>query len=307
MNSATRVILNPTAGEGLSEKRWQGLEKDLVTAGVQFDLIRTEYKGHAIEIAGDLYKSGIKRIGVFGGDGTLNEVVHGLMNQNAQDLELVVFPGGSSCDFEKKLAFSKDWVKRFTNPESIPVDVCRVDCHDQNGNSVHRYFINNSSIGIISLANERFNSVSGWSKRLKQWTVDGAAVLAGLAAISEFNGFDCRINAGGTEIKNGSFSNLTFFKTPYFGGGMNYGVDTDPADGLIYFATVGFKNRFNLATMIPSLYIGNILKRDGTSLQTCEDASVNSGESMLVETDGEVAGYTPASYSIIKKGIRLVL
>lgn len=307
MNSVFTVILNPTAGEGLSEKRWASFESGLKSRTIHFNLIRTEYRGHAIEIAMDLHRQGATRIGVFGGDGTLNEVVHGLMQNDAKEIELAVFPGGSSCDFEKKLEFSKDWVARLTGTESVAVDVCRVDCHDCEGNPVSRYFINNSSIGIISLANERFNSVSGWTKRLKRWTVDGAAVIAGLAAIREFDGFECSINTDDKEIRNGSSSNLTFFKTPYFGGGMNYGVETDPADGMIYLAAVGFKSRMNLATLIPSLYIGNILKRDGTSLHICNNARVHTDKKMLVETDGEVAGYTPASYTIIKEGIRLVV
>lgn len=301
------IIFNPAAGEGLAEKRWASFQKDLSLQNIDFNLLTTEYKGHAIELAQEIIKNDVKRIGIFGGDGTLNEVVHGLMEAEAKDIELVLFPAGSSCDFEKKLSFTEKWTDRITSQETTMVDVCRVDCHDNEGNPVSRHFINNSSIGIISLANEKFNSVTGLSKRIKQWTVDGAAVLAGLAAIKEFYGFEGQLVVDGKDLDNSSYSNITFFKTPYFGGGMNYGVETDPSDGQMSMATVGFKNRLNLAGLIPSLYIGNILKRKGTSLHTCQSAMIEADQLMLVETDGEVAGYTPASYSIIKNRIKLVV
>jgi len=301
------IIFNPTAGEGLAEKRWAVFQKDLSVQNIDVNLRTTEYKGHAIELAQEIAEDGVKRIGVFGGDGTLNEVVHGLMKAEAQDIELVLFPAGSSCDFEKKLSFTEKWTDRITSQETTMVDVCRVDCQDEEGNSVSRHFINNSSIGIISLSNEKFNSVSGWSKRFKQWTVDGAAVMAGLAAIKEFYGFEGQLALAGKDLGNESYSNITFFKNPYFAGGMNYGVETDPSDGQMSVVTVGFKSRMNLAGLIPSLYIGNITKRKGASFHTCQSATIEADQLMLIETDGEVAGYTPASYSIIKNGIKLVV
>ena len=71
------------------------------------------------------------------------------------------FPAGSSCDFEKKFINKRNWLDRIVAQDSILIDIFKVECYDFTGKPIMRYIINNSSIGIISMANERFNTVGG--------------------------------------------------------------------------------------------------------------------------------------------------
>ena len=105
MKLETLIIVNPAAGDGQAEKRWQDFEKKLNNNHIHYHAIITEYQNHATELISEAISSGYNRIGVFSGDGTLNEVLQGLFKEDqikSEDLKLIFFPAGSSCDFEKK-------------------------------------------------------------------------------------------------------------------------------------------------------------------------------------------------------------
>ena len=75
------------------------------------------------------------------------------------------------------------------------------------------------------MANEKYNNVEGLSKQIKRWSVDTAAVIAGLKAIGEFKPISCELQFDDEEVQFTEITNITVFKTPYFGGGMHYDVE----------------------------------------------------------------------------------
>ncbi|MHA1242739.1 MAG: diacylglycerol/lipid kinase family protein, partial [Promethearchaeota archaeon] len=77
------IIYNPIAGG--SKQAAQDIEyakKCLDDLKQSYELFKTEYAGHAIELASQLAKEGHKVIGA-GGDGTCNEVLHGVISSNS--------------------------------------------------------------------------------------------------------------------------------------------------------------------------------------------------------------------------------
>ena len=176
----TFIIVNPAAGEGQAEKRWKKFENNLIKNKILYHVVITEYKNHATKLVSDAILSGYNRIGVFSGDGTLNEVIQGMFKDDqilANNLKLIFFPAGSSCDFEKKFEHHRNFIQRIEADDTKSIDVFKIKCHDFSGKQISRYIINNSSIGIISLANEKFNSVQGITKKIKQMSVDAGAVF----------------------------------------------------------------------------------------------------------------------------------
>ena len=94
MKSETFIIVNPTAGDGQAEKRWQDFENDLKKNHIHYHAVITEYQNHATELISKAISSGYNRIGVFSGDGTLNEVLQGLFKEDyikSEDLKIIFF------------------------------------------------------------------------------------------------------------------------------------------------------------------------------------------------------------------------
>ena len=299
------VICNPRAGGNQGAKRWERLQAKLTTEEIPFEFKMTEYPGHATEISESLLKSGWRRIGVLGGDGTLNEVINGLMPHAPlpPDFELIFLEGGSSCDFVKKLPTDKSPLERTKSRDSLRIDVCQVRCRGLDGGLVNRFFVNNSSIGVISLANRKFNEAHGLVRGIKRRSVDAAAIIAGLQAISDFQPIHADLVVDDEVFINLDMNNLTVFKTPYFGGGMNYGTDAKLDDGTMHAVWIEAVSKTKLLTMLPALYSGTVLKKARTHHSQCQTLEVQTNQDIFVEADGEIIGFPPASYSVNKQAL----
>ncbi len=87
MNSSTDqnewlVIVNPNAGNGKGKKDWNRISGLIKKDGLPFTAKFTERKGHAIDITREAISAGFRNIITVGGDGTLNEVVNGVIYQH---------------------------------------------------------------------------------------------------------------------------------------------------------------------------------------------------------------------------------
>jgi len=310
MKSETFIIVNPTAGDGQAEKRWQDCENVLKKHHIHYHFVMTEYQNHATELISQAVSSGYNRIGVFGGDGTLNEALQGLLKEGhikSEAIKLIFFPAGSSCDFEKKFKHHRDFIQRIQTDNAIPIDVFKVECKDFSGKQISRYIINNSSIGIISLANEKFNSVQGITKKIKQMSVDAGAVICGLQSIFHFNPFSAEMSLDGEKIPLKSLSNVTIFKTAHFGGDMSYGIETVQDDGLLSVVWLDATSRIGLASLMPSLFTGTILNKKQAHYRTCQQFELLTKDKTIVETDGENIGTPPVKYTILPKALQVII
>ena len=74
-----RVILNPIAGKGRGIQRKEEIEKTLSDHNIEYELVVTERVWHAAELAQSTSPDKYSVVIAAGGDGTMNEVVNGLM------------------------------------------------------------------------------------------------------------------------------------------------------------------------------------------------------------------------------------
>lgn len=74
-----RVIVNPVSGRGAGERSIPPLRQYLESRGMDYELLRTERPGHAIELARSAAEAGCAAVVGVGGDGTANEIINGLM------------------------------------------------------------------------------------------------------------------------------------------------------------------------------------------------------------------------------------
>lgn len=107
MNPPVHVILNPTSGTGKGRKLRSEVEYELSRRGLQVTLEETGGRGHAVELARAAALRGVQKVVAAGGDGTVHEVVNGLLQARTAGVRnippLGIVPIGTGNDFIKSV------------------------------------------------------------------------------------------------------------------------------------------------------------------------------------------------------------
>ncbi len=106
------IIINPTAGKGKARGEWSAVSSMFDNAGISFSFSFTSYHLHAKELAINAIHDGFRTLIAVGGDGTLNEIANGILQQNvcpSTDVALGMIPVGSG----------NDWRRMFNIPDNF--------------------------------------------------------------------------------------------------------------------------------------------------------------------------------------------
>lgn len=127
------IIANPAAGGGSARKKIPHLQRLISQTGLDADLLITERRGHGIELACQAALNGSPVVVSAGGDGTLNEVINGLMlargTSSAPNPPLGVLCIGRGNDFSGSVGLPTDLeggVQNLINGQRRLVDIGRV-------------------------------------------------------------------------------------------------------------------------------------------------------------------------------------
>lgn len=130
-------IVNPKAKNGQCLKIWQKIEEQLKQHHTPFLAFFTEYPGHAQTLADRIASKNREDIiiVVVGGDGTLHEVLNGVISH--PNVTLGFIPGGSGNDFSRGFHIPTDPVEALTvirrlwNKEAHSIDIGRMKRNNQ--------------------------------------------------------------------------------------------------------------------------------------------------------------------------------
>jgi|Deesub1362B_J571_1020462.scaffolds.fasta_scaffold00036_80 YegS/Rv2252/BmrU family lipid kinase len=133
-------VINPAAGGGRGEETAPEVYRQVQRLGIKAEIVKTSKPRHAELLSAMLAEGGCNPVVAVGGDGTINEVVNGIVNKG---VTLGVVPAGSGNDFIHLLGFPENYTDQhwqvLTRAETrrIDIGVC-------NG----RYFINGMGFGF---------------------------------------------------------------------------------------------------------------------------------------------------------------
>ncbi|MGH7859144.1 MAG: diacylglycerol/lipid kinase family protein, partial [Candidatus Binatia bacterium] len=138
-------IGNPKAGRGA----WGSVAGAIARAGLDADLLTTERPGHAVGLARDARRTGAEMVVAVGGDGTVNEVVNGLLADGpGNDVPVLgVVPAGSGCDYAKTFDIPSD-VEAAVRLLASDAPVRMVDAGEISFAGQRRYFANIAEVGV---------------------------------------------------------------------------------------------------------------------------------------------------------------
>jgi YegS/Rv2252/BmrU family lipid kinase len=298
------AIYNPAAGRSRRSRAWLRVERELVRAGVRFDVATTSAAGEASDIACAALRAGTRRVMVAGGDGTVHEVVNGLMRDAASREDgdrptVVPLPLGTGNDWARSLRLPQDpqaLARCVTRGRAMLHDVGRIEFPDHAG--APRWFINIAGAGFDAHV----------IARLPAQTPSAFAYLAAaLRELRRYRSPEFRLECDAAPALTGRFLLAFVANGRYCGHGMHVAPQALLQDGRLDVVTIGEVRLLPALPKLLKLYRGSLPGDPLVSHRTVAAVRIDSEPAAAVEADGQLVGCTPAVFSLQRQALRVIV
>lgn len=302
----TLLVVNPASANGRTGRQWPRI-RDLArrTLGA-FEPSFTEGRGHATTLAREAALDGIGRLVCVGGDGTLNEVINGVMNAHGPvrpDLLLGVVPMGTGCDLPRTLPIPRDpeaALRAIAACGTRVIDLGRMTFVGQDGAPAGRYFHNVVSFGLGGEVDARINRSS---KALGGFL---SFMQATLVSLLTYRKKSIALTVDGTVYPGVPSWNVAAANGQYHGGGMWVAPGASMDDGLLQITVVGDLSLAEVFWNLPRLYNGTIYGHRKIRRLAGRRIAAQSPETVLIDMDGEQPGSLPAALEVLPSALRIL-
>ena len=279
-----KIIANPAASHGKGAKAIPQVESELTRLGLDFDLVRTERPGHGIELARQAALDGYDVVVGVGGDGTVNEVLNGLMaarlsSKNRPALGAIctgrgndsAFALGIPEDIEGACLALKENHRR-------TVDIGRVT-----GGKVPqgRYFVNNVGVGFDAIGTIEV-------AKLPQWGMLSFLIAIVKTIFLYYKGPVIQIDYDGQSLTTPTLMTLTM-NGKRMGNGFQMAPDSKIDDGLFDLVIARQVSRMRIFSLIPHFMKGTHASQPEIRTLRAARVTITALEGVLpAQSDGEI-------------------
>lgn len=293
--ASTLVIYNPAAGRARVHALWPQVERALRESQVDFHAVATRAPLDAMELARAAVGKYDAIVGV-GGDGTLHEIINGLLQASGEQetIPVGVIPLGSGDDFAKVLppeapvggnAF--DWragVQKVAQRNTRLYDAGRVrgDQMHAGSNSESRYFINAIEVGFGA------HTVQNLAGVPRFMTGHFAYLAAVFKTMVDYPALHLRIQLDDEPAFEQVTSLIAVTNGRCFGNGFWVCPGALPDDGLFDVMIAEKVSRRTILRVLPKIRAGTHIDELVVKMRRARRVILESDEPILVEADGEM-------------------
>tara|TARA_Y100000994_G_scaffold69623_1_gene56928 strand:+ start:899 stop:1783 length:885 start_codon:yes stop_codon:yes gene_type:complete len=287
------IIYNPISGNGASSMIISRLIEDLKNNLYSFEIIKTEFPGHATQVCKQI--KGPAKIIAVGGDGTFNEVINGAM-QNSDRLILGFMPGGTGNAFMHDLN-ATTYEKAFSliiQNKTKKIDIMKLVC-----NNIMEYSFNIVGWGMAS-------DINSLAEKLRSF---GPARYT-LASI--YHVFHKKSRRAKVIIDNQKLSDDFLFilclNTIHTGKGMKAAPNAILNDGFIDVIILKSSiSKLELLLLLPKIFSGKHILSKKVKYVKAKNLSIIPEKDEKLNIDGEMKQQTPISIEVLPKQINVLM
>jgi len=280
MHRKVKIILNPMADMG---NAWR-VARDLRSITEQHggvDWSGTVYPGHAIELAHQAGEQGYDMVIAMGGDGTIHEVINGLMKVPEGNRPILgVVPVGSGNDFAHGINASQNPTEALTcalDGKASTVDLgLMIDEHGR-----REYFNNTLGIGfgaVVTIRSHKLPVLRGFLMYL-------TAVIQTI--ILDHNPMAMQIETDDQKWQQ-SVIYLVICNGPREGGGFLIAPEAKIDDGLFHYAMITNVSRAMMFRIVPEVMKGTHGRFKQVRMGTCKKFTLSADRPLYIHADGEI-------------------
>jgi diacylglycerol kinase (ATP) len=288
------IIINPIAG-GASPRQARTRARLASTLLERYadggEVVITEGRGHARELASAAVRRGVRLVISWGGDGTLNEVASALA---FQAVSLGVVPAGSGNGFARELGINR-------RPEPAIIDAIGakprvIDLGEIDG----RIFVNIAGFGFDAYVAAEFDK-PGRRRGLRGYVAVTARALVTYVP----RNYTITTVAGCTPSRAVI---VTVANSAQFGNGARIAPRARLDDGLLDLVIVEERARWRTIANVPRLFDGTVERMPGCSICPIQQATIESDQPMTFHVDGEpVEGGTRVDVRVRPAALRVAV
>ena len=282
MGLKLRIIINPSSGRETSLSDLDNILLHLSSSGI-------------LERSDICYTAGqFDAVVAMGGDGTVNEVVTGLM-RGGVDIPLAIYTAGTVNDFatiNNLPHVPADFARMLARPNYV-----RTDCGKVND----RYFLNVVAGGLMTDVAYKVSS------DFKTAIGPAAYWIAAMKDLPTLNrAIPITLKANGNTYDEEAIMFMVG-NTKSVGGFRNLMSKADITDGLLDVLVVRKMDPVDVVPLLGSLVLGDHINNDNVLYFQTDSLTLESRESVVLDIDGEEGPSLPANISCIKEAINLIV
>ena len=302
-------IVNPVSADGKGGAKWNSIHKELLKEGFDHDVWTSEFNGHIEDLVGSACQEGYRKIASYGGDGSLNAAVNGLVTQTVcspKDVLLAHYPSGTGNDWTRFFKIPnkpKDWVQTINKNLVFNHDLGIIDL-TKDGKPAKHYFVNIAGVAYESQCAVLITEARKTKSLFQGKLFYDFIVLKGLFSF-EVPVLTLKYN---DVVRTEKIFNLCVAICRHNGGGMLPAPYANPADGIFDVTVFEDMPKWMVLKDYPKLRAGTIFKNPKvTSFRTNKIKISRTDKPDYIEADGEFVGLGPATFSTQKQALRFII
>jgi len=301
------IIVNPNAGVKKGVRDWPLISRLLNSAGISHLCVLTEHRNHANKLVGEFIEEGYRNIAVVGGDGTMNEVVNGIFQQqhvSPSEIILGMIPVGTGNDWCRTFEIPFDYkaaIEILKKKKIFLQDVGKIG-YFKNQEQLQRYFINIAGMGYDALVAKKTN-ISKENGRGGPLTY----LFFVFSSLFQYKFIEAVIDIDDQQVFKGEMFSMNIGICKYNGGGMMQVPGAIPDDGLFDVTLIKKAPKWMVIRHASKLYDGTLVNLPIVSTFRGTSIRIRSVGKIYLEADGESLGHSPFVYEILPQSLKVVV
>jgi len=283
------ITVNPHGGKKLGPRLLNRVKPLFEAKGIELFVVETTFAGHAKELANQLNITEYDGFIGIGGDGTLHEIINGMLSRHdGRKIPIGIIPGGSGNSYMHDLQLTDPLkaAKAIINGKTRALDTAKVEV-----NHIIKYSNNMIGWGLVT-------DVGNQAEHFR-WLGTNRYTILSVVEVLRHKSRPATLIMDDKKIED-EFTFIIACNSIHVGKGMKMAPKARLDDGLIDLIVIRSDvSRTRLLQVLPKLFDGSHINEPELEYYQTSQFSLIPETDEILNIDGEIMGSTPIKVEMI--------